>query len=166
MYQHSEFEKALKAIDLEIQNNPENLEAWGTKATLLLKLSELSGDDESQKAYYLKGVIESATAGLQKEGSEVRLWDLLATAHLQMANLEPNEAQEKQQLDKAIYALEQGLKVNPNLAGFWFVKGLIFDRLGDKEKATLAFDKSTLLKADFIDELPEEYKLQYGKNKL
>ncbi len=164
MYLNSEFETALNAIDLEIKNNPENLEAWGTKATLLLKLAELTDEDESQKSYYLRDVIQSATTALQKESSEVRLWDLLATAHIRLSNLQKNQTQEENELKKALYAIEQALTINKNLAGFWFVKALVYDRLNDKKKAALAFNKSTLLKPEFINELPEEYKNQQSKN--
>ncbi len=166
MILQSEFETALKAIDLEIENNPDNVEAWGTKATLLLKLAELTEDDNAQKSYYLKGVIESATAGLQKDNNEIRLWDLQATAYLQKANLADDAQAEKQDLNQALYAIEQALILNKDLAGFWFVKGLIYDRLNECAKATLAFDKATILKTELIDELPESYKVQYGKTSL
>ncbi|MFV0322701.1 MAG: tetratricopeptide repeat protein [Alphaproteobacteria bacterium] len=163
MYNKAEFEKALKAIDLEIENNPENTDAWGTKATLLLKLAELTDSDDVEKAHYLQGGIDSATVGLSQDGNELRLWDLLATCHIQMANVVGNEESEAQHLDKALYAIEQALIISDKLAGFWFVKGFIYDRKGDSDKARLAFDKATLLDINLIDELPDEYKAEYGQ---
>ncbi len=160
MNNHNEFKTALKAIDLEIKNNPENLEAWGTKATILLKLAELTDNDDIQKSSYLNTVIETANFALQKDPQEIRLWDLLATAHLQQSHLQQDENKEEVTLKKALSAIDKALEVNQNLAGFWFVKGLIFDRLDDKEQATLAFDKATLLKVELIDELPEDYKIR------
>ncbi|MFV0431341.1 MAG: hypothetical protein ACK5MJ_04090 [Alphaproteobacteria bacterium] len=162
MYQKKEFEKALEAIDLEIENNPTNIEAWGTKATLLLKLAE-GTDGDLEKAQYLEDSIKSATVGLSHNNNEIRLWDLVATCHLNLANLVGDKQGEEAHLHKALYAIEQALTIHDKAAGFWYVKGLVYDRLEQKDEARLAFDKATLQDIRFIDELPEEYRAEYGK---
>lgn len=152
-YQNKNYEKALTSLNKELANNPTNEEAYILKAEILYQLGRLP--ESAETASLAQKKIKTPELQQKIAALSFNLW----VAAYNQGNVYLNEfyrSTNKIYVDSALMYYDAGIKLRPEIADFYDLKGRAYEAINDTNKAIQQYNM-------FVDAIAQEIALAKEK---